>query len=139
MDISIFTDKKIIPGNDDLIISLGDTYDLWQTIIDYVHLKYPNSIDLWSYSGDKYGWSFRMKDKKRAIIYFLPRDKYFKLAFVFGQKATDAIMQSKIANALKVELDSARVYAEGRGIRIDVKNKKIINDIKILIDIKLTH
>jgi hypothetical protein len=80
-----------------------------------------------------------MKDKKRAIIYFLPRDKYFKLAFVFGQKATDAIMHSKIANSLKVELDSAKVYAEGRGIRIDIKNEKIINDIKILIDIKLTH
>ena len=139
MDISIFTDKNIIPGNDDLIISLGDTYDLWQTIMQYVHLKYPKSLDEWNYSGDKYGWSFRMKDKKRAIIYFLPRDKYFKLAFVFGQKATDLIMQSKIANALKVELDSAKVYAEGRGIRIDIKNKKIINDIKKLIDIKLTH
>ena len=139
MDISIFTDKKKIPGSDDLIISLGDTYELWQTIVNYVHLKYPNSLDEWNYSGDKYGWSFRMKDKKRAIIYFLPRDKYFKLAFVFGQKATDLIMQSKIANAIKAELDSARVYAEGRGIRIDIKNKMIINDIKILIDIKLTH
>ncbi len=137
METSIFINKEKIPNNNDLTNSLGDTCEIWKTIVDYVHLKYPNSIDEWNCS--KNGWSFRMKDKKRAIIYFLPRDKYFKVAFVFGQKATDIIMQSQIATSIKIELDSAKVYAEGRGIRIDIKDKLIINDIKALIDIKLTH
>lgn len=46
-------------------------------------------------------------------------------------------MKSHIANSIKTELDSAKVYAEGRGIRIDVVDKMIISDIKELIDIKL--
>jgi Protein of unknown function (DUF3788) len=139
MDISIFTDKKITPNNNDLVTSLCNTYNLWKTIVDYAHLKYPKAADEWNYSGDKYGWSFRIKDKKRAIIYLMPRDKFFKVAFVFGQKATDAVMQSKISNLLKTELQSARVYAEGRGIRIDINDELIINDIKELIDIKLAY
>ena len=132
---SIFTDKNKIPDNNDLIASLGDTYQLWQLIKDYVISKYPKGFEQWNCS--KYGWSFRIKDKKRAIIYLLPRDKFFKVALVFGQKATDLIMKSNIANSIKSELDAAKVYAEGRGIRIDIKDKMVIGDIKELIDIKL--
>ena len=139
MDISIFVDKKMIPTTENLIESLSGTYELWNDLTGYVHLKYPSAIDEWKYSGDKYGWSFRIKDKKRVILYLLPRDKFFKTAFVFGQKATDAVMNSRISDKIKSELESARVYAEGRGIRIDVNNDIIINDIKKLIDIKIEH
>ena len=134
---SIFTDKDKLPNDNDLKESLGYTYQLWQLIKDYVISKYPKGFEEWSCS--KYGWSFRIKDKKRAIIYFLPRDRFFKVAFVFGQKATDMIMKSQIANSIKTELDSAKVYAEGRGIRIDILDKMIISDIQELIDIKLAN
>jgi hypothetical protein len=104
---SIFTDKNKIPDDDDLKKSLGDTYQLWQTIKDYVILKYPKGFESWNCS--KYGWSFRIKDKKRAIMSLLPRDKFFKVAFVFGQKATDLVLQSQISIEIKKELESARV------------------------------
>ena len=80
-----------------------------------------------------------MRSEKRAIIYLLPRDSSFKVALVFGQKATDLIMSSQVSDVIKTELDSAKVYAEGRGIRIDVKDPMIIDDIKQLIDIKLAN
>jgi hypothetical protein len=41
---SIFTDKNKIPDDNDLKKSLGDTYQLWQTIKDYVILKYPKGF-----------------------------------------------------------------------------------------------
>ena len=139
MDISIFTVKNRIPDDKDLMDSLGNTYRLWQKIRDYVHLKYPDATDEWNYPGEKYGWSLRIKDKKRAIIYPLPRDEYFKVALVFGQKATDAIMKSTISVAIKTELEAAKVYAEGRGIRIEIKDEVLIRDIEKLIDIKLAR
>jgi hypothetical protein len=138
MDKSIFTDKKNIPQNEDLIKNLDKTFSLWETLKEYVYQKYPKAVEDWNYPGEKYGWSFRIKDKKRTIIYFLPRDKFFKVAFVFGQKATDLVMKSQISNTIKSELESAKVYAEGRGIRIDIKDENILTDIKQLIDIKLT-
>ena len=48
-------------------------------------------------------------------------------------------MSSQVSDVIKTELDSAKVYAEGRGIRIDVKDPMIIDDIKQLIDIKLAN
>jgi len=139
MDISIFTDKKNTPNNNDLIVTLGNTCSIWDKIVEYVHNKYPDAKDEWNYSGDKYGWSFRIKDKKRAIIYLLPRDNFFKVALVFGQKATDKIMNSEISNDLKEELNAAKVYAEGRGIRIDVKDENLLKDIQFLIDVKMAN
>jgi hypothetical protein len=139
MDKIIFTDKTKIPSEIDLRNSLGNAFDLWQMINDYTYSKYPEAFVEWNYPGDKYGWSFRMKDKKRAILYLLPRENFFKVAFVFGREAADIIMNSKISKEIKKELESAKVYAEGRGIWIDIIDNTLIKDIKELIDIKLTY
>ena len=139
MDQSIFMNKAVIPNDKDLQIELGKTYAFWKEIMDFVVLKYPKAAMEWSYPGSKYGWSFRLKDKKRVIIYLLPREKYFKVAFVFGQKAYDLILDSPISETIKAELAVARVYAEGRGIRIDVKDKAVLDDIKKMVEIKLSN
>ena len=137
MDTSIFIDNTYKPEQKDLIAALGKTYNLWQDIINLVYLKYPNAVSDWNFPGQKYGWSFKIKDKKRAIIYLLPRDKQFMVAFNFGQEAFKKIMASKISEEIKHSLESAKVYAEGRGIRIEVRNQKPLKDISQLIDIKL--
>jgi hypothetical protein len=139
LDKNIFIDKNTIPTIIDLADGLGNTYDLWQMIVDYAHSKYPKAIDEWHYPGEKYGWSFRVKDKKRAILYLLPKDRFFKVAFVFGQKATDAVNRSLVSAEIKNELAAAKVYAEGRGIRIEIRNELLVTDIKVLIDIKLAN
>ena len=138
-DLSIFIDKTVTPTDKDLADKLGSKYELWQRIHDLVLSKYPNGLTEWSYSGLKYGWSFRIKDKKRAIIYLLPRDQYFKVTFVFGDKAVSKMMESGISKDIKTEINQATKYAEGRGIRIDVKNDSVIFDIEQLIDIKLNN
>src|SRR5512133_3168606 len=139
MDCSIFTDKSKIPTEKDIEGALGESYPLWLRISDHVLSLYPVASPEWSYPGPKYGWSFRIKDKKRVIIYLLPRDKYFKVAFVFGQKAFDEIMLCNISSEIKTALSEAKVYAEGRGIRIDVTGPEILSEIRMLIEIKLRN
>jgi hypothetical protein len=138
MDTSIFPDKNNIPDEKVLKRALGSAYKNWKTIHKYVHSKYTSALDDWNFPGVKYGWSFRIKDKKRAIVYLAPRDKYFKAAFVFGQKATDEVMGSTVNNEIKEELSNAKVYAEGRGIRINVDDNNV-KDVLTLIDIKLRN
>ncbi len=136
---SVFIHKAIKPTSEDLKKALGDTFELWMALSDFTQTSKPGSFEEWTYSSEKYGWSFRIRDKKRVLIYLLPRDKFFKVAFVFGQNATDEILHTKISQTIIQELNTAKVYAEGRGIRIDVKEKSIMNDIKELIRIKIKH
>jgi len=58
---------------------------------------------------------------------------------VFGHNATDEVLKSEVAIEIKTELKTARVYAEGRSIQIEVKEEKTVNDVKILINIKLKN
>ena len=139
METSIFSNKDEEPDDFRLGGALGNLFEQWMEIRDYVLEVYPAAVEEWSFSGPKYGWSFRIKDKKRTIIYLLPRDGFFLAALVFGAKATDEARNSEISQDIMQIIESARVYAEGRGFRIEVKDGNSIKDIKKLIDIKLKY
>jgi hypothetical protein len=136
---SIFKDKAVEPTPNELKKALGNTFSIWQALADFTKKSYPGAIEEWSFSSPKYGWSFRIKDKRRVILYLLPRNKFFKVALVFGQKATDEILKSNVAENIKSEIQNAKVYAEGRGIRIEVNDDSLRGDIKKLISIKLAN
>ncbi len=138
METSIFTDKGIVPDNPELRIAIGSLYDTWMEIRDFAFESYTAATEEWNFPGAKYGWSFRIKDKKRAIVYLLPRDKYFLVALVFGEKATKMALASDIVPEIKKIIESARVYAEGRGFSIEIRDVSAVEDIKKLIKIKLT-
>ena len=138
-DYSIFMDKQIVPTNEELVTSLGATYKYWMQLKEYIFEQYPDGKEDWNFPGKKYGWSFRIKDKKRAIMYFLPREGYFKVAFVFGQKALDIILETDVDQNIKDNLLAAKKYAEGRGISIEVRDQSNISDIRKLVNIKLAN
>ena len=139
MEHSIFLDKSLKPSDADLKEALGGQYELWMELRKMVYQKYSTGTEEWNFPGKKYGWSFRIKDKKRAIIYLLPRQDEFLVAFVFGNKAYEAILRSQVSDQIKTGLTDARVYAEGRGIRIPVPDRSALEDIYRLIDFKLNH
>lgn len=137
MDASVFMDKDQVPSDNDLKQVLGEKYELWLEIRNRVLHVYPKGSESWNFPGKKYGWSYRIRDKKRAIIYFLPRQGAFMVAFVFGGKATEAILESEVSEAIKRELKKAKVYAEGRGIRLPVTDRERLDDIFRLVDFKM--
>lgn len=139
MKTSYFTDLSKTPTTDELKIALGDRFSLWMGIRDFVIGEYPPAIEEWHVSVKKYGWGFRLKDKKRAIVYLSPKNGWFIVTFIFGQKATDEILASEINQKIKTELMNSKVYMEGRVIRIEVGEPGVISDIKNLVLIKLAN
>lgn len=139
MDTSIFMDLNKKPKTDDLKVPLEKTYEFWLQIRDFVFERYPLAIEEWHVSVKKYGWGFRIKDKKRAIVYLSPREGFFRVTMVFGQKATDRILESGISESIKTELLNSKVYMEGRVIRLEIKDDSYLEDVKRLIEIKIAN
>lgn len=139
METSIFMDLTKTPKSIDLVIPLAKTFDIWTEIRRFVFEKYPAAVEEWHVSVKKYGWGFRIKDKKRAIIYLSPREGFFRVTMVFGQKATDQILASDISQQIKEELMDSKVYMEGRVISLEVLDDTHLYDIKKLILIKITN
>ncbi|MBK9048008.1 MAG: DUF3788 family protein [Bacteroidetes bacterium] len=136
---SVFTDKTKTPATADLKKALGKTYVVWIKIETFTRAIAPKAIAAWHFSGEKFGWSYRISDTKRVLVYLLPREHYFKVALVFGNKAVLQIQQSDISEQIIKELLAAKPYAEGRGIRIDVRDNENIRDIQKLIEIKIAN
>ncbi len=139
MALSIFDDKSVVPADNQLPEILGENSTLWNSIKEFVYARYPAATEEWNFPGEKYGWSFRIKDKKRAIIYFIPHDGFFQVALVYGAKATEEALAANISDEIKEAISSAKVYAEGRGFSIDVKDAAILDNIKTLVEIKLRN
>ena len=58
---------------------------------------------------------------KRNLFFFVPREGGFQTGFVFGEKAIEEVMRSGLPERLKKELRESRKYAEGRGLRVEVR------------------
>jgi len=137
MAVSIFEDKAIMPDDKMLAGVLGKSNRLWQEIKKNLKAEYGELIKEWKFYGQKSGWILKTLRKKRNLFFFIPLEGSFHVSFVFGEKAVAAVEKSGLPNGLITELKNARKYAEGRGLRIDVKNSADVEHIKKLVEIKV--
>jgi Protein of unknown function (DUF3788) len=67
----------------------------------------------------------------------VPGEGRFRVAFVFGDKAVLQLVASGgFAETLIAELRTARKYAEGRGLRIEVESPEDVRTVVALAKIK---
>lgn len=138
MALSCFDNKNLPPEDPDLMNCLGNAYEYWVTIRDAALNAAEGNTTEWNFGGNKFGWNLRIRDRKRVVIYLTPQLNYMMVAFVYGEAATRHALSADIADEIKAEINSAKVYAEGRGFRIRVTPSRV-EDILELIRIKAAH
>ncbi len=136
MTENVFTDKEVKPNDQLLAEALGNTYKYWVEIKTSLKKEYGDLTEEWKCYGSKYGWSLKMFYKKRNLFFFTAYNKYFGIGFVFGDKAVSAVEKSDLPKQLIEELKSAKKYAEGRGLRLEIKKQGDIKNILKLVEIK---
>ena len=139
MAASVFEDKATMPDDKMLAGVLGKSNRLWQEIKKHLKAEYGELIEEWKFYGRKSGWVLKTLRKKRNLFFFIPLKDSFQVSFVFGEKAVAAVENSGLPQELITELKNARKYAEGRGLRIDVKNSTDVEHIKKLVEIKVNN
>jgi len=139
MALSAFDDKSKEPRAADLEKVLGRSSAHWFNLIEHAASEYPPLEELWNFAGTKWGWSLRLKQKKRTILYMTPGKKHFYVGFVLGEKAVKAAHDLDLPDAILDAIDQAPKYAEGRGIRIEVRTKKDLDKVKKLAAVKMAN
>lgn len=139
MTDNIFTNKLEQPDDETLSTALGKSYKHWKEIKKHINDNYGTCTEEWKFYGQKIGWSLKIFLKKRNLFFVTVCKGFFRISFVLGDKAAAAAEQSKLPKPIIEELVGAKKYAEGRGIRIEVKSQKDIETIKQLVDIKVEN
>lgn len=135
----LFFDKNVKPDDNLLAQKIGARFDYWREIKNYIIQQFGDTVEEWKFYGIKYGWQLKTLMKKRNLFFLIPYESYFKIVFVFGDRAVREIEKSDISEKLIKSVLNARKYAEGRGLAIEVKGDEFISDIKRLIKIKINH
>lgn len=137
--MSIFNDKSRPPSEDDLKAKLGRTFVFWNDLKKLIASKFAPVTEEWGFTSKKTGWGLRLKHEKRTILYMTPCEGYFLASFALGEKAVKAAHESDLpASVLKI-IDNAPKYAEGRGVRLEVRNAHERSDAEKLVSIKMAN
>lgn len=139
MALSCFDDRSSQPGSEDLRRALGEASSLWVSLIDHVKREHPPITEEWAFAGASFGWSLRLIQKKRRVLYLIPQRGAFLVGVVLGEKAVAAAMASRLPKKIKEELQAAKKYAEGRGIRVKVESEDDLGAMKALAALKVEH
>ena len=137
MSLSYFSDKSVTPDENMLTEAFGEAKKLWDEIKEYVIDNYPPVTEEWFFSGAKWGWSFRLKRKKRVILYFTSQEGWFYNGFVLGDRAKGYAEEAGLSPEVMEVINNAPKYGEGTGFRAEVRSPDILFDIKKLIEVKM--
>lgn len=136
---SAFDDKASPPADKPLLETLGRAGPLWTRLRDHLQSTHGPLVEEWGFAGKAYGWSLRLKQRKRAIVYMTPCRGSFLASFALGEKACAAAKAARLPSWLLAIIDEAPRYPEGRGIRIPVRRASDVAGVEKLAAIKIAN
>jgi hypothetical protein len=137
--LSAFDEKSRPPQDAELKATLGKTFVQWGKLKRVIGLRFaPLSVD-WGFSSKKTGWGLRLKQENRAILYMIPCRGYFLASFALGEKAVKAAHEGNLPVLFLNVIDAARKYAEGRGVRFEVRSAEDVRVVEKLAMIKMAN
>ena len=114
--------KSKAPSPQLLATTLAAAQEVWDAILDSLGAEYAVLTSEWKLSKSDFGWMCVLKQKKRTVVYLTPEDGAVRVAVVLGERAASRTLASKLPDGIKALIAEARPYAEGRGIRFQVRS-----------------
>ena len=139
MAVSAFNDKSKLPQDDDLAATLRSAFVFWNELKRLIVSRFAPLSTEWGITSKKTGWGLRLKQEKRTILYMTPCRGYFLASFALGEKAVKAVHKSDLPLSVLETIDNAKKYAEGRGVRLEVRSAEDVRNVEKLAVIKMAN
>jgi len=136
---SAFADRSQEPQSPELHKVLGRSGARWNELVKRIEAAYAPLAVTWGFGGAKWGWTLRLKQKKRTVLYMTPRERHFTVGFALGEKAVEAARAVPLCDSVLTLIDEAPRYPEGRGVRIEVRTKKDLESVIRLAEVKMAN
>jgi hypothetical protein len=134
-----FIGKAAKPTVEEVSAALGSSAKIWKQLVDWLAEEQGVAIQEWKSVSLKYGWSLRLKLKKRTIVHLSPCNGCFRAVFILGDRAMKVARESQLPRSVVKTLEDAPRYTEGTGVRLIVKDAGNLAAIRKLVLIKLAN
>jgi hypothetical protein len=133
---SAFSAKVRAPDDEELRAALGDSYAAWQWFLNLLDTRIGDLVSVWGHAGERYGWSLRVRQGKRVLVYLTPQRRQFLASLALGEKAVAAARAARLPVAVLRVIEASPRYAEGRGVRFAIKSERQLDALARLVEIK---
>jgi hypothetical protein len=135
--LSALDDKSKLPTDAELGRVLGKARPLWRDLLARIDKAFAPVTAEWGFASKSTGWGLRVRRPDRTILYMTPCAGYFLASFALGEKAARAAMDSDLPKRVLDTIRSAKKYAEGRGVRLEVRTKADLRSIERIAALKM--
>jgi predicted DNA-binding protein (MmcQ/YjbR family) len=90
----------------------------------------------WKLYSKKAGFTLRLKEGERTLLYVQPQDGDFRAVVVLGERAAKAALASRLPSRLRKAIEAARPYVEGRSVSVTVRGAPDLRDVGSLLSFK---
>jgi hypothetical protein len=137
MTSPVFDDAARPPDETALAAELGPSKRHWDDVLAWLADTHPGLRFTWKHYGAKYGWQLKVEDRRRAVVYLIPRRGCFTAALALDVDAVRAVEASRLPAELVRAIVEAPAQREGRAARLDVTSRRHVQHVRALIAIKL--
>ena len=138
MDKPLLDDKEQFPTEEIIFSHIGESRIHWETLFRHIHNHHPDFIGTWRFYNDGKRWLLKTARKSKTIFWLSVMKDAFTITFYFGDKAESAIMAGDISDSIKDSFQNGKRYGKIRGITVHVKSGDDVDNVKSLIEIKLS-
>ena len=131
---SIFSEKAIVPNEEMLSTALNASKFMWDKMISI-----SGGSGEWKFYSKAAGWTHPVKKNKRTLFYMMPKDGWFKLIFVYGERAVEAAKLAGLPEQVLSDLLQAKAYVEGRSVSVNVNSEADMATAQKLLQLKLEY
>jgi hypothetical protein len=129
------------PATREIEALLGRASSPWARLHADVTREFGPLTEQWRYSTKTGRWSLQLKQakKQRTVLTMILCRGHFLAAFALGEKACRAARASGLPDSMLEAIDAAPRYAEGRGVWIEVRNRRDVGNVARLVRIKMEN
>ena len=138
MDQKVLTNPDQFPTEAIIFSHIGAAKSTWRALFDLIAKEYPTLTSEWRYYRDGGSWLLKVVHKSKTIFWLSVTQDAFRVTFYFGDKAEPAILDSALSHPLKQSFIDGQHYGKIRGITLLVNQETNLDDIPVLINLKLT-
>jgi hypothetical protein len=133
----IFSDKAVVPADAAVEAAIGSGFRLWLKLRAELAAAFDPVVEDWTFSGKRYGWSLRLRQRDRPIAYLTPLADRFRASLALPERVVDAALATDLPPAVRSAVAAAPAYPEGRAVRLLITSDEEVASITALARIRM--
>jgi len=138
MEKPLLRDPQVIPTNEVLEQSLGNSYPSFSQLMSVISDSKYGLVANWNYYKDGNAWLCKVVHKKKTIFWLSVWDNYFKISFYFTEKNCSGLFDLAIDQAIIDNFNNQKPIGKLIPLVMDIDRPELLSELLKIVEYKMS-